>query len=63
MENKQEKIDEILIQLGFLMRFANRINNTHTELVNDTIKIAIDKSKTLIFENAVIKSSEIIKQS
>ena len=63
MENKQEKIDEILIQLGFLMRFANRINNTHPELVNDTIKIAIDKSKTLIFENAVIKSSEIIKQS
>ena len=63
MENKQEKIDEILIHLGFLMRFANRINNTHPELVNDTIKIAIDKSKTLIFENAVIKSSEIIKQS
>lgn len=63
MENKQEKIDEILIQLGLLMRFANRINNTHPELVNDTIRASIDKSKTLIFENAVIKNSEVIKQS
>jgi hypothetical protein len=61
--NKQEKIDEILIQLGFLMRFANRINNTHPELVNDTIKVSIEKSKTLIFENAVIKNNEKLKQS
>lgn len=48
-ENKKENY---LMQLGYLMRFANRINNTHPELVNDTVRSAIEKAKEIIKNNS-----------
>lgn len=55
--------EEVLRQLGFLMRFANRINNTKPELVNDSVRVAIEKAKEIIRLNSNIKDSDKIKQS
>lgn len=52
--------EDIVRQLGFLMRFANRINNTNPELVNDSVRIAIEKAKGIIKNNST-NDSKIIQ--
>ena len=56
-------MEEILKSLGQMMRFANRISNTHPELVNNVVLSQIENAKKIISENSDIKESEILKQS
>lgn len=53
----------MLKSLGQMMRFANRISNTHPELVNNVVLLQIENAKKIISENSDIKESEILKQS
>lgn len=50
----------ILESLGQMTRFANRIRNTHPELVNTLVGSQIDEARKLLSQNSDIKDSEIL---
>lgn len=59
----QEQKDNLLSELASLMRFAIRLNNTHPELVNESVIYSIEKSKIIIKNNYNSNEPNIAQQS
>jgi hypothetical protein len=51
--------DEMLMSLGKMTRFANRMKNNHPDLVSDFVSKQINEAMNLISKNSTIKDSEI----